>query len=522
MIKYLKVSLLIPFFLLMALKMTAQGQRYFLYIQSERAQPFYVRFDGKVLSSTEKGYLIIPKLPAGTANMKIGFASGDSPEQQFQIKISGSSDLGFLLKQDGNSGYNLYNITTFAVIRPSKKEEGLAAETPAPAETTVPKENTDTAPAPAPIASEPAMVVPKEVQQKAMMDSVRKDISNAFPANNTAGVTIAPPVAPKPARASNAFSDALDKVVKDDRVEEPNAEQMAGTEMIPAPPPDTTAAVQPAEGKKKGRRRRDREPLTAEEQQILADVMAEEHKGADTTVATAGSPVVVETPVAEAPVPEKKVKKARKKKEDDPAFINFQDDSTKTAVATEAATTTAVEVPAPSKKKRRRIDTETSEQPNNIVTDSTGYAVSDLHIDHESKKERRKKKEAAEDTPMDATAVNTLAPAEEPTNKSSLKMINSDCGKVMDEDTFRKVLRKFVAGKDDDGMIDIFRRQTKGYCLETTQIKTLVQLMGSDDGRYRLLDQAYPKVYDSEHFVSLESTLSDNYYKGRFKAMLHK
>jgi hypothetical protein len=101
-------------------------------------------------------------------------------------------------------------------------------------------------------------------------------------------------------------------------------------------------------------------------------------------------------------------------------------------------------------------------------------------------------------------------------------MINSDCGNVLDETNFRKVLRRFVAGKDDDGMIDAFRRQTKGYCLETSQIKTLVQLLGTNESRYRLLDLAYPKVSDSEHYSSLENVLTDDYYKGRFKAMLHK
>jgi hypothetical protein len=71
-------------------------------------------------------------------------------------------------------------------------------------------------------------------------------------------------------------------------------------------------------------------------------------------------------------------------------------------------------------------------------------------------------------------------------------------------------------------MIDAFRRQTKGYCLETSQIKTLVQLLGTNESRYRLLDLAYPKVSDSEHYSSLENVLTDDYYKGRFKAMLHK
>lgn len=545
MIKYLKKSLLIPCFLLMALQMTAQDKQYYIYIQSERSQPFYVRFDGKLLSSSDKGYIIISKLPAGTANMRIGFAKSDVPEQQYMVKVGGSNDQGYLLKQDG-----LYNIVTFAATKPVKRgEEAVAAtEVPAPA----PVVETP-APEPAPVvetaAATPAPPVPAD-SQKAMMDSMQKDLAAAFP-NKDAGVTVGP--GSRPVKPANKFSESLDKVVKDDRPEEPLVDPNAGTGMILAPAKDSTVAVQQPETKKGRKKRRDREPLTPEEQQILADVMAEEHKAAATAetpatpapapadVATTGTvtesapaPVVEETP---APAPEKKSKKSKKKKADDPAFIDFQDGNAQATVTegTPVPVTTAPvvtnEEPAPTpKKKKRKASIDTEEHPNNVLTDdSSGYAVTDLNIDHPTRKDRKKKKaEVAEDgTAVPATAVAEVpatAPAAtgETKKSSAVKMINSDCGKVMDEETFRKLLRKYVGGKDDDGMIDAFKKQTKGYCLETSQVKTLVQLLGTDESRYRLLDQAYPKVYDSEHFASLESVLTDNYYKGRFKAMVHR
>lgn len=522
---------MIPAFLLMALRMTAQDQQYYLYIQSERSQPFYVRFDGKVLSSSDKGYLILSKLPAGTANMRIGFAKGEIPEQQYRVKVGGPNDQGYLLKPDG-----LYNIISFATIRPVKNGEVAEAEpasklTGTPPEPAVAVVETP-APAPAPA---PAATTPAEEPQKAMMDSMQKDLAAAFP-NKDGGVTVAPGT--RPVKQTNKFSDALDKVVKDDRPEEPLVDPNAGTGMILAPKVDNGAAVQPEERKGRKRRNKDREPLTAEEQQILADVMAEEQKSAEPAPAPATeAPAVAaapaeETPapVEETPVPEKKTKKKKKASTDEPAFIDFQDGSNKAAAATVAVAAepvaVAVEEPVKVSKKKKRKSEEESETRNNVLTDSTGYAVSDLNIDHprESKKDRKKKKqEAAEGVEAGVPVVAAAAvpvPVEE--NKSSLKMINSDCGKVMDDDTFRKTLRKYVAGKDDDGMIDAFRKQTKGYCLETAQIKTLVQLLGSDDSRYRLLDAAYPKAYDSEKFASLESTLSDSYFKGRFRAMLHR
>ncbi|RFM31348.1 DUF4476 domain-containing protein [Chitinophaga silvisoli] len=569
MIKYLKKSLLIPCFLLMALRMTAQDQQYYIYIQSERSQPFYVRFDGKLLSSSDKGYIIIPKLPAGTANMRIGFAKSDVPEQQYMVKVGGANDQGYLLKQDG-----LYNIVTFAATRPVKRGEEAAtaaaqAPAPAPVEAAAASVTEIPAPAPAPVETSAAPAAPAVEPQKAMMDSMQKDLAAAFP-DKDAGVTVGP--GSRPVKPSNKFSESLDRVVKDDRPEEPLVDPNAGTGMILAPAKDTTEVAPQPEGKKGRKKRRDREPLTAEEQQILADVMAEEHKAADvaaapaTTAPATQSPDPVTTDVAvteavnvpatapapeETPVPEKKSKKSKKKKADDPAFIDFQDGNAQAAVtegtpvpvvteetapkkkkrkadtetevtdATAATPATTTEEPAPAKKKKRGINTE--EHPNNILTDdSSGYAVSDLNIDHPNRKDRKKKKqEAAEEGAVVPVTAGAEVPAEEK-KTSSVKMINSDCGKVMDDETFRKLLRKFVGGKDDDGMIDAFKKQTKGYCLETSQVKTLVQLLGTDDSRYRLLDQAYPKVYDSEHFSSLESTLTDNYYKGRFKAMVHR
>lgn len=541
MIKYLKKSLLIPCFLLMALQMTAQDRQYYIYIQSERSQPFYVRFDGKLLSSSDKGYIIIPKLPAGTANMRIGFAKSEVPEQQYMVKVGGANDQGYLLKQDG-----LYNIVTFAATRPVKKGEEPVAATEAP--TPAPAADTP-ATVPAPVvetaAATPAPPVPAD-PQKAMMDSMQKDLTAAFP-NTDGDVTVGPGT--RPVKPANKFSESLDRVVKDDRPEEPLVDPNAGTGMILAPAKDTTEAVQQPETKKGRKKRRDREPLTAEEQQILADVMAEEHKAATTetpatpapapadatpaaTVAEATpAPVVDATP---APAPEKRAKKSKKKKGDDPAFIDFQDGNAQ-ATVTEGtplpvAAAAATEEPAPTpKKKKRKANIDTEEHPNNILTDdSSGYAVADLNIDHPGRKDRKKKKATAEEgtaVPV-TTAAEVPATAPEATGEtkksSSVKMINSDCGKVMDDETFRKLLRKYVGGKDDDGMIDAFKKQTKGYCLETSQVKTLVQLLGTDESRYRLLDQAYPKVYDSEHFASLESVLTDNYYKGRFKAMVHR
>lgn len=561
--QYFKKFISISVCLVMALQLAAQDQQYFVYIQSERSQPFYVRYDGKLLSSSDKGYLIMSKLPAGTASLRVGFPKNDTPEQQFFVRLSGKKDLGFLLKQDADKGYALYNLQSYSVIKPNQqdKKEPVVADA-APTDVAGAVEDTETAVA----AATPAAPVSDDTSKELMMSSLRKDLDSTFP--DKTAVSVGPGT--RPVRKSNKFSETLDKVVNDDRPEEILLEEPAKAVTVDAAAVAATPAVDvpvTAPSSRKGRRKnREREPLTAEEQQLLSDVLAEEQRAAavevtatDTTaqkeaaIEPAVTPEETTAPVVTEEVPEKKTKKQRKKKNNDPDFIDFENAGGQTpdAAGAPVAVTPVVpatdmpspdveeETPRAKKKKRKIIDTlDVAEHPNNVLTDSTGYAVSDLSIDHprESRKERKRKKrdEAGADVDVAAgTGVETGAAAAgaaaagvategSSEKRSSVKMINSDCGKTMDDATFRKVLRKFIGGKDEDEMIAAFRRYTKGYCLETSQIKTLTQLLESDAGRYRLLDQAYPKVYDSEDYISLESLLKDNYYKGRFKAMLRK
>ncbi|HEU4554315.1 MAG TPA: DUF4476 domain-containing protein, partial [Chitinophaga sp.] len=64
---------------LMAGQLFAQEKQYFVYIQNEKPQPFYVKYNGKVLSSSERGYIILSELPAGTMPITVGFPRNEAP-----------------------------------------------------------------------------------------------------------------------------------------------------------------------------------------------------------------------------------------------------------------------------------------------------------------------------------------------------------------------------------------------------------------------------------------------------------
>ncbi|WP_142685804.1 DUF4476 domain-containing protein [Chitinophaga polysaccharea] len=491
--------------LLLCGRLRAQEQLHYVYIQSEKGQPFYVKHNGKVLSSTDRGYIIIPRLETGTAPITVGFPNKESKEAQFNLRIT-KSDQGFLLKQSGEAGYSLYNLQTFRELRSDAGETALAA---AP--------------------SAPDAVVPElDTAKKEMMSNLQKDLETTFADK----AIVTGPSKSAPAKSGNSFASALDKVVVggDDR-DEPEPVPEVKKEVAPAEAVPVATGGEVKKSRKK-RNRGERAPLTEEEQAILSGVLAEENKTA-ASEAAAEEAVKVATGTEE---PVKKKSKKRKAKEGDPDFIEFQDDGAPApvAAATEAAATapsvvevpvtTEEEAPARSKKKRKKIFDDT-EHPANVITDSSGYGIA--ITDEEPVKSKKKKKRSDGDIAnVDAAGAPVGAEVTEAApvarKKADARLINSDCVNVMDDDTFRKVLRKFVAARTDNSMIDVFKKQTRNYCLQTAQVKTLVQLLTADDTRYRLLDAAYPKTLDTEKYGSLETLLIDDYYRGRFKAMLHK
>ena len=107
-------------------------------------------------------------------------------------------------------------------------------------------------------------------------------------------------------------------------------------------------------------------------------------------------------------------------------------------------------------------------------------------------------------------------------NEYSLKplSINSDCKSLANENDFLKLRKKIAAENKDDDMISVARKAFKSNCFSTEQIKNLSVLFLKEDGRYRFFDAAYPFVYDSQNFSSLQSQLTDEYLINRFKAMI--
>lgn len=93
-----------------------------MYIQADERQPFYAVINTKVYSSSESGYMIIPKLHDSNYLIMIGFAKNAYPEQRFEITVN-KKDLGFQLKYFNEKGWGLFNLQTMAITMSTGQEQ---------------------------------------------------------------------------------------------------------------------------------------------------------------------------------------------------------------------------------------------------------------------------------------------------------------------------------------------------------------------------------------------------------------
>jgi hypothetical protein len=107
-----RLTVLIVFFFC---SIVSKSQRvYYIYLQTEGKQPFYVKREVTLYSSSATGYLILSKLIDSTYSFTVGFPGNKWPEQHFTVKIN-KSDHGFLLKNFGDKGWGLFDLKTLNV-----------------------------------------------------------------------------------------------------------------------------------------------------------------------------------------------------------------------------------------------------------------------------------------------------------------------------------------------------------------------------------------------------------------------
>lgn len=112
---FLKIIGTVFFSLMFKVDVQAQQLR-FIYLQSEDKSPFFVKVDGKYLSSSENGYIIIPRLKDSTYNLLIG-TTGDKLANQ-EVSISTKfANAGYLIQKNDAKNFTLVNLNTMQPVK---------------------------------------------------------------------------------------------------------------------------------------------------------------------------------------------------------------------------------------------------------------------------------------------------------------------------------------------------------------------------------------------------------------------
>ena len=102
------------FFLLISSAVKSQST-HFIYIQTEDKQAFYAKTTDHIYSSSDVGYLVIPKLAEGNFAFTIGFPKNLWPSINYNLEIN-QKDLGFQLKKVDTATWALYNFQTSELV----------------------------------------------------------------------------------------------------------------------------------------------------------------------------------------------------------------------------------------------------------------------------------------------------------------------------------------------------------------------------------------------------------------------
>jgi len=99
---------------------------YFIYLQSESGQPFFVKMNEKILSSSSSGYIILSRLLDSSYSFSVGFPQNKWPEQKFSVDVD-KKDHGFLLKNFGENEWGIFDLQTLSVQKATIEDAKAAA-----------------------------------------------------------------------------------------------------------------------------------------------------------------------------------------------------------------------------------------------------------------------------------------------------------------------------------------------------------------------------------------------------------
>ncbi|GAB2818303.1 DUF4476 domain-containing protein [Ferruginibacter profundus] len=476
---YKKAFSFLSAIILSSLSLLAQ-QNHFIYVQTENKQPFYVKLEKKILSSSASGYLIIPRLQDGNYAITIGFPKNEWPEQNVTCTIN-KKDAGYLLKNFGDKGWGLFNLQTLDVVmsgtRPGDKAAANDIKTDIFSNTL------------SNVVNDPSILTKTE-EKTTVKEEVKPPVEAATKkeeeSNKNIGLVKETPVITKP-EDKPAIKEEVKPVAETIKKEETAKQE-----------PDKIArlfSIKTAEGT---------DLVYTDIVNGRADTIRifipEEKRG-----------------VVEATQPEKKIEQPAieipKKEELKPEAIKQEE---------------IKKEDPPKQTKQEEIKEEKlpkAETPKETIKKEEVKTNEPKFIDIElpnpnSKKDTVVKQEVPVLVPEEKKITEVPVVPAKPKEAVKPVIANSDCKSFASEEDFLKLRKKMAAEESEDKMVDLAKKLFRSKCFTTEQIKNLSVLFLKDEGKYKFFDAAYPFVSDSYNFGTLEAQLTDNYFITRFKAMI--
>ncbi|MEO7313394.1 MAG: DUF4476 domain-containing protein [Chitinophagaceae bacterium] len=512
-------------FLLLISSQAFGQQTHFIYLQTESRDPFYVLLNKKNFSSSSIGYLIIPKLPNGEYNVRLGFAKNAGAEQDYILQVK-DNEQGYLVKEFGEKGWALFNLQSLELQYAgaiNKDRNNVAALQQAEANE---KEKAD--------ASLAAVETKRKLDEQTLAVAKEKADAMAMEAKRKADETAAATA------KDNTNAAAVEAKRKADEMLAAEEKKKVDEIALAAEKMKTSALA--LETKKKA-------------EQLTSDVAAEKVRNE-----AEEAKLVIEKPLVSEPVPVTNIKAIGSLDSRAPRLVNqVRTDSgiiykyavtnadgqdtvnayIKGAMQMVAIIPAEKKEPEPNEMTGRDADSVTKKDPVKFLNmdfkqDST-KADAGLIEPIFNKTNTPPVKENIENKKPDTLTANlekTLTSI--PKWDSHVRMdtiakqgatatiSNINCKAQADDKDFFNLRKKMAAEEGADEMVMLARKTMKEKCFTTLQVRNLSVLFLNDADRYQFLDAAYPFTSDASQFVTLNDLLFDPYYVQRFKAMIRK
>lgn len=526
-----KLIVLLALFALYFAPGIAQRNR-FVYLQTEDLTPFYIQFNGKTLSSTSAGYLLIGKLTDSIYPIKLGVL-GSSEVQDYAIKVAGK-DAGYVIKKSATQGWAMTDLQTNesqmsmeyssavaaeaarrkAMIAADKQRvsDSLAMELSKAEQAK--KDSIAAATAPAQAAAAPqkdtvsaaAVIVPATVVAAAAANTKSENNSGTATGTNTttsgnekSGVGAAAIVVP---------AAIVGAVIANDRKDEDSKKGVADSgAVVPAMTPQQMKADSITK-------------VIAQKEKELKDLQA---ALAATTAAAMADSVQVQ--------PENASNKSLVAM-DTITNTNSQKEGVNATAAgvVTAAGTSAIVAQKPDKSGAAAV----------VVAPALLDMEFDMNKDSAAAKKADTLKTATpkpdtlvpsipavvENVPAKTDTVGNVVPApvtdSVPAAVNMGKLQRQPCNGIISREDMDAAMAKAGKLTDADEIIKVYVEAFNEKCITTTNLKKIANTLASDVSRYKLFEAAYPHTLDYYAYAELGSLIKDSYYSNKFKTLIQQ